>query len=267
MDYKAIIFDIADGVATLTLNRPEVLNSINPQIIEEAQDALAEVDQNENIHALILTGAGRGFCAGADLMALAGIGDGNLPLGERVHKWMGEEFNPLALSLYKLRVPTVAAINGMAVGAGVGLALVTDIAVAARSAKFTQVFAPKLALIPDLGCTWHLPRLIGRARSLALTLLGDKLDAETAAEWGLIWKCVDDEALMDEAGQMAKKLASGPTLALNAVRRALDASQHNDFAAQLDYEREAQRVQAEHGDFMEGVTAFMEKRDPKFAGR
>lgn len=260
---ETLTLSVEDGIALLTLNRPEVLNSINTQLIAEMRDALAEVAANKDARALLLTGAGRGFCAGADLAAQGQRQEG-MSVGQGVAHGMEVGFNPMMRELYALEKPIVAAVNGVTAGGGVGLALAADIVIAGKSASFVQVFGPRLALIPDLGCTWHLPRLVGRARALGLALLGDKLPAETAAEWGLIWKCVEDEALMSEARAVAGKLANGPTNAFREIRKAIDAAGSNDFSSQLDYEREVQGMLGDHPNFSAGVKAFLTKKEPEF---
>jgi len=268
MEYETIKLELTDGVAMLTLNRPDVLNSLNKRIMEEIRDAVATVERNDDTRVLVMTGAGRGFCAGADLTPGNDAAAGQaVSMGERAYRSLDERFNPLVRDIYNLQLPTIAAVNGVAAGAGVGLALVSDIVIAARSATFILVFAPRLGLVPDAGCTWQLPRLVGRARALGMCLLGDKLSAEMAEQWGLIWKCVDDEQLMEETVKVAERLKKGPTKAFYAVRQALDAAQNNDLHAQLDYERDAQRTRAETEDFVEGIFAFMQKREPEFKGR
>jgi len=252
------------GVAVLTLNRPDVLNSMNPQLLDEARAALRMTRDDAAIGALVITGAGRGFCAGADLAAgfkgpdAASVGDG-------VAHGMEIGFNPLIREIAQLPKPVVCAVNGIAAGGGVGLALAGDVVFAARSASFVQVFGPKLALVPDCGVTYFMPRLIGQARTRALALSGDKLSAEQAADWGLIWACVDDAALMDDAMAYAEKLANGPTRAFGDIKQVLDASYDNDLAAQLDLEKETQRRRGNDPNFAEGVSAFMEKRTPHFS--
>lgn len=252
-----------DGIALLTLNRPEVLNSINMELIAEFRAATAEAKADPEARVLVITGAGRGFCAGADLAA-QGQRHAGMNVGEGVAHGMEVAFNPMMRELMEIGKPVIAAVNGTAAGGGVGLALAADIVIAAKSATFIQVFGPRLGLIPDLGTTWALPRLVGRARALALTLTGDRLPAETAAEWGMIWKCVADEALIDEAMALARKLAGGPTNAFGEIRKAIDISERHSFAEQLDYERKVQGRLGDHPNFVEGVTAFLQKREPKF---
>ncbi|PKQ03883.1 MAG: enoyl-CoA hydratase [Alphaproteobacteria bacterium HGW-Alphaproteobacteria-12] len=260
---KTLTLETKDGIALLTLNRPDVLNSIDTTLIADMRSAVAAVADDAEARVLLITGAGRGFCAGADLADPTGREEG-MTIGQGVAHGMTVGFNPMMRELYALPKPIICAVNGVAAGGGVGLALAADIVIAAKSASFVQVFGPRLGLIPDLGCTWHLPRLVGRARALGLTLTGDKLPAETAAEWGLIWKCVADEALMDEARGVAAKLAKGPINAFGEIRRAIDAAGNNDYSAQLDYERDVQGVLGDHPNFAEGVKAFLTKKEPAF---
>lgn len=253
----------SNRIALLTLNRPDVLNSINTQFIEDMRSAVAKVAADGEARVLMITGAGRGFCAGADLAAPTLPTEG-MSTGQGVAHGMTVGFNPMMRELYALQKPIVAAVNGVAAGGGVGLALAADIVIAAKSANFIQVFGPRLGLIPDLGCTWHLPRLVGRARALGLAMTGDKLPAETAAEWGLIWKCVPDDELIAEANGVATKLAKGPTNAFGEIRKAIDAAGNNEFAAQLDYERDVQGMLGDHPNFSEGVKSFLTKKEPAF---
>ena len=265
MGHDLIELEISDGVALLKLNRPQVLNSLNEPLIREIRSGLAAVSADPTARALVLTGAGRGFCAGADLSG--GSMTPNLSLGEVVAESMEEFFNPLVRDLFHLDKPTVAAVNGTAAGGGVGIALNADIALAARSASFRLVFVPKLGIVPDCAASFHLPRVIGRARALGMSILGESLPAERAAEWGLIWSCVDDDKLMDEAMAIAARLAVGPTLAFPQLRRALAAAEHNTLDEQLDLERDTQRILCNSKDFMEGTMAFLQKRKPEFKGR
>ncbi|ABS64860.1 Enoyl-CoA hydratase/isomerase [Parvibaculum lavamentivorans DS-1] len=260
---ETITLETKNGIALLTLNRPEVLNSIDTALIADMRTAVAQVEKDPEARVLLITGAGRGFCAGADLAAQGQRIEG-MSVGQGVAHGMTIGFNPMMREIYALSKPIIAAVNGVAAGGGVGLALVADIVIAAKSASFVQVFGPRLGLIPDLGCTWHLPRLVGRARALALALMGDKLPAETAAEWGLIWKCVDDNSLMSEANAVAAKLANGPTNAFAEIRKAVDTATGNSFSEQLDYERDVQGTLGDHPNFMEGVKAFLTKREPEF---
>ena len=254
-----------DGdVVTVTLNRPERLNAITVELLADLRKAAAEIATDKSIRAAILTGAGRGFCAGADLNAHEAALE-NETRGQRTYGRLVNHFHPTVLAWYELPIPVIAAVNGVAAGAGVSLALTADIVVAARSASFIQVFAPKLGLVPDAGATFHVPRLIGVARAKALALLGDKLSAERAAEWGLIYECVDDPLLIPKVNEMALNFASGPTRAFTAVKRIYN-SPAVTLREQLAVEAHTQGQLADSADFAEGVAAFLQKRTPVFRG-
>jgi 2-(1,2-epoxy-1,2-dihydrophenyl)acetyl-CoA isomerase len=262
MAYATILFELGDGVATLTLNRPDRLNSFNTEMHEEVAAALATVESDAGIRALLLTGAGRGFCAGQDLNLREAAAGGEFDAGAAIDRY----YNPLVRRLKALKKPVIAAVNGPAAGAGANLALACDIVVAARSASFLQAFC-RIGLVPDTGGTWFLPRLAGSARAMGLMLLGEPLPAAQAAEWGLIWKMVEDDKLMAEARALAVKLAQGPTVGLGLTKEALNRSLESTLDAQLDAERDLQRVAARSADFREGVAAFLEKRPARFSGR
>ena len=267
MAYETILIETKDGVATLTLNRPTALNSLNKSLMDDIRAALRALVKDDDVRALIVTGAGRGFCAGADL-SNAGFSDGVArSAGENISHSMEIGYNPLVRDLAGFPKPVVAAVNGVAAGGGVGLALCADVVVAAKSAYFVQVFGPRLGLVPDMGCTWFFPQLLGRARSRALALLGDKLSAEKAAEWGLIWSCVDDDKLMGDVAALASRLAKGPAAAFSEIKRALDAAAFNTLDEQLELERNVQRRLGDLPDFREGVKAFLAKRDPEFKSK
>jgi 2-(1,2-epoxy-1,2-dihydrophenyl)acetyl-CoA isomerase len=261
MDYETILLDIADGAAQLTLNRPDRLNSFTVQMHQDVAHALEQVAKSD-ARVLVLTGAGRGFCAGQDLSdrAVAPGGEG-VDLGESLEK----RYNPLIRRLMTLEMPVICAVNGVAAGAGANIALACDIVIAAKSAKFIQSFA-NIGLIPDSGGTWTLPRLAGQARALGLALTGEPLTAERAEAWGLIWKCVDDDKLADETSALAAKFATAPTKGLAATKKLIRESGGRTLEAQLDVERDAQRALGRTSDYKEGVAAFMEKRPPKFSG-
>ncbi len=252
------------GVATLALNRPEKLNSLNEAMHRELRTALEACARDEGVRAILLTGAGRAICAGEDLgdRAMGDQAAGAPDLGGTLERL----YNPLVRLIRGIEKPVVCAVNGVAAGAGANLALACDIVLAARSASFIQAFAA-IGLVPDSGGTFFLPRLVGEARAKGLTLLGERLSAEQAAEWGLIWRCVDDEELPEEAGALAERLANGPTRGLGLAKRALNASWANGLDAQLDLERDLQREAGRTGDYAEGVRAFLEKRPASFQGR
>jgi 2-(1,2-epoxy-1,2-dihydrophenyl)acetyl-CoA isomerase len=262
MSYETVIFEVDSGIARLTLNRPDKLNSFNIQMHAEVRQALSSIPSS-GARVLVLTGAGRGFCAGQDLGDRAvAPGSQGVDLGESIEN----RYNPLVLALRNLAMPVIAAVNGVAAGAGANIALACDIVIAARSANFVQAFS-KLGLIPDSGGTWFLPRLIGDARAMGLTLLGNKLPAEQAAAWGLIWQCVEDAELAGAVDAMARQFAVAPTRGLAATKNALRRSWQNTFEEQLHLERDVQRELGRSSDYAEGVAAFTEKRSPRFTGR
>ncbi|GEK48701.1 2-(1,2-epoxy-1,2-dihydrophenyl)acetyl-CoA isomerase PaaG [Bisbaumannia pacifica] len=262
MTDQPLHYCVEAGIARLTLNRPDSLNSFNGEMHAAMREALKAVRQDKSVRVLLLTGNGRGFCAGQDLSDRNVAPGAEAPdLGESLEK----RYNPMLRTLRDLPFPTVCAVNGVAAGAGANIALACDIVLAARSASFIQAFC-KIGLIPDSGGTWSLPRLVGMARAKGLAMLGDKLGAEQAEQWGLIWRCVDDEALADEALSLARHLATQPTQGLAYIKRALHASDDNGFDEQLDLERDLQRLAGRTGDYREGVSAFMEKRQPQFKG-
>ena len=259
---QPILVSVEAGVQTITLNRPERLNAFNVEMHQLLRAALTQADDDDAVRAVLLTGAGRGFCAGQDLSERDVGGDAAIDLSVTI----GTHYNPLVRRLRALPKPIVCAVNGVAAGAGANVALACDIVLAARSASFIQAFA-KIGLVPDSGGTWLLPRLAGRARAMGLALLGDRLGAEDAASWGLVWKAVDDDRLMAEAGALARSLAAGPTRAYGLIKRALDASETSTLDAQLDLERDLQREAGFSADYREGVAAFLGKRKPAFKGK
>jgi 2-(1,2-epoxy-1,2-dihydrophenyl)acetyl-CoA isomerase len=262
MSYQTILFEITEGVARLTFNRPDRLNSFNTTMHAEVREALGRIGSSD-ARVLVITGAGRGFCAGQDLSDRAvAPGGAAVDLGESIEK----NYKPLVLALRSLSVPIIAAVNGVAAGAGANIALACDLVIAARSASFVQAFS-KLGLVPDSGGTWSLPRLIGNARAIGLTLLGDKLPAEQAAQWGLIWRCVEDAELTAVVNGLATQLAGAPTRGLARTKQAIYEGWGRTLEQQLDIERDYQRELGYSADYAEGVAAFMEKRPPRFTGR
>lgn len=263
MSGSLVLFASADGVAELTLNRPERLNAFTEAMHRELAAHLDRIEADPSLRAVLLTGAGRGFCAGQDLSERV-MGEGDVPpdLGDTLERL----YNPLVRRIRGLNRPVVCAVNGVAAGAGANLALACDIVLAARSAVFIQAFC-RIGLIPDSGGTWFLPRLVGEARARALALLGESVPAEQAEAWGLIWKAVDDDRLLEEARSLARSLAAGPTRALSLIKQALASSWDNSLDAQLDLERDLQREAGRTADYREGVRAFLQKRPPRFEGR
>jgi 2-(1,2-epoxy-1,2-dihydrophenyl)acetyl-CoA isomerase len=262
MSYQTILFELTGGVARLTFNRPDRLNSFNTTMHAEVREALGRVASTD-ARVLVVTGAGRGFCAGQDLGDRAVAPGGTaVDLGESIEK----NYKPLVLALRSLQVPIIAAVNGVAAGAGANIALACDLVIAARSATFVQAFS-KLGLVPDSGGTWFLPRLIGNARAIGLTLLGEKLPAEQAAQWGLIWRCVEDAELSAVVDGLATQLAAAPTRGLVRTKQALYEGWGRTLEQQLDIERDYQRELGYTADYAEGVAAFTQKRPPQFTGR
>jgi 2-(1,2-epoxy-1,2-dihydrophenyl)acetyl-CoA isomerase len=257
-----VLIEQRTGYRVITLNRPDKLNAFNEAMHQALRKALEEAEADESCRALLLTGAGRGFCTGQDLSdRLAKPGE-SVVLGEAQEAY----YNPLVRKLRSLPFPVVAAVNGVAAGAGANIALACDIVIASLKASFIQSFA-RGGLVPDSGGTWVLPRLVGEARARGLALLAQELPAEKAASWGLIWRAVDGDVLMHEAARICEHFAMAPTQGLALIKRALNASADNSLDAQLDLERELQRAASLTPDYAEGVRAFIEKRKANFTGR
>lgn len=263
MNFENIKFDVAGGIARLTLNRPDKLNSFTEDMHAELRAALDHIQADTSIRVLLLTGAGRAFSAGQDLADRAmQMVDGKMPdIGNVVER----NYKQLVLRLQNLRVPTIAAVNGIAAGAGASVALACDLVVAAKSASFLQAFS-KIGLIPDTGGTWFLPQRVGMARAMGLALLADKLPAEKAADWGLIWECVGDDEFPARIDALARQLAAAPTKALVRTRQAMHAAPGHTLEQQLSFEGGFMRELGWSPDYAEGVKAFMEKRAPNFTG-
>jgi 2-(1,2-epoxy-1,2-dihydrophenyl)acetyl-CoA isomerase len=259
-DFETILYEPADGYAVVRLNRPDKLNAFNDQMHADLRAALDLAESDKDVRALVFTGAGRGFCAGQDL------GDRVLREGEGPRDTgagLEQNYNPLVLRLKGLAMPVISAINGVAAGAGCNFALAADIALAARSARFIQAFV-KIGLTVDCGGSYFLPRSLGAQRAMALAMTGDPIDAEQAAAWGLVWKCVDDDALMDEARGLAARFGAMSSVALDLIKRSINASATNDIASQLALEADLQREAGRAPDYQEGIRAFLEKRPPNF---
>jgi 2-(1,2-epoxy-1,2-dihydrophenyl)acetyl-CoA isomerase len=260
MAYETILFDVADGAARLTLNRPDRLNSFTLAMHGEVADALSKVENDPGVRVLLITGAGRGFCAGQDLS------DPAITPGGDLGGALETSYNPLIRRLMGMEKPVVCAVNGVAAGAGANIAFACDVVLAAKSAKFIQSFS-NIGLVPDSGGTWILPRLAGHARAMGLALTGEPLSAEKAEQWGLLWRAIDDEQLMAEAEKLVSRLAHGPTKGLAAIKLAMRKGWQSDLHTQLDLERDLQRELGRSSDYKEGVAAFSEKRAPKFTGQ
>ena len=251
------------GVLSVTLNRPDKLNAFNPEMHKLLREALERARDDAEVRVVLLTGAGRGFCAGQDLSE-RDVSPDAAPIDLSVS--LGSNYNPLVRRLRALPKPVVCAVNGVAAGAGANIALACDIVLAARSASLVQSFS-QLGLVPDSGGTYFLPRLVGTARAMGLALLSTRLSADEAERWGLIWKAVDDQRLMEEAAQVAAALAAGPTKGYGLIKKAMHASAGNSLDAQLDLERDLQREAGFSEDYREGVAAFMQKRKPSYKGK
>ena len=262
MEQRYILSEARDGVLTLTLNRADVLNSFNRPMVAELTEAIGAAASDASIRAVVLTGAGRAFCAGQDLAeAVPPEGETMPDIGDIV-----EGYNTLILAIRGLEKPVVAAVNGVAAGAGANIAFACDFVIAAESASFIQAFA-KIGLVPDNGGTFFLPRLVGMARATQLAMLAEKLTAAHALEWGMIFRVVPAESLMSNAAEFARMLATQPTRGLGLIKRALNASWENDLASQLAAEAHLQREAGRTADYLEGVRAFQQKRAPQFTGR
>jgi 2-(1,2-epoxy-1,2-dihydrophenyl)acetyl-CoA isomerase len=257
-DFEFILFDVEDGVATLTLNRPEALNALTFEMMGEVRQAMAQVEQDSDIRALVFTAAGRGFCSGQDLK-------NRPPEGSDIVEMYCDTYLGVFNDIRSCRVPVIIAVNGTAAGGGFSLALSGDIIMAAKSAKFIQVFS-RIGLIPDLGSTWLLPRAIGRTRALKIMMTNEPIMADQAMEWGMLADVVDDDQLMSQARALASKLAKGPTRALMETRNMVDEGNDNDFAQQFRRELEVNSVMRDTFDGKEGVNAFLEKRPTSFRG-
>lgn len=261
MEFETVKLDIKDGAARITLNRPDRLNALSTQLLIELHHALRIVyNRKDEVRALMLTGAGRGFSSGADLLAARTIDP------EDPHESLRDYYNPAYQLLKNLGIPTVAAVNGPCAGAGMSLALTCDIVIAARSAYFLSAFV-NIGLVPDAGATWILPNALGYARATGMMLLGEKIPAESAEAWGLIWKCVDDNKLMAEAEATVRKFATGPTKTYGLIRQLIRSAPHNTLPSQMQMESEFQGMVRHTEDVAEARKAFAEKRPPAFKGR
>jgi 2-(1,2-epoxy-1,2-dihydrophenyl)acetyl-CoA isomerase len=267
MTYKAIIVERIEAVVRVTLNRPDSLNALNLQMLRELKEIATSLAADSSVRAVLLTGQGRGFCSGADIVNYDLPMDDTKTLGQNIGGHVRNFYNPAGSAWAALPMPLIVAVNGVAAGAGMSLALAGDIVVAARSARFIQVFAPKLGLVPDVGSTFHLLRLIGSARAKGLAMLGDALPAEKAVAWGLIWECVDDAELQDHCLAMAHKLSKGPTNGFRKTKQLLSQSPCATIDDQMVLEADAQEELAGTADYSEAIAAFSAKRQPAFTGK
>ncbi len=267
-----VLYEVSDGVATVTLNRPESLNSMDNTIMNELHDLASRVRHDDSIRVVVITGSGRAFCSGADLTSLrttAGEGSDSgasgRDIGDYIADNMDDVFHPAIRAIADLPVPTIAKVNGVAAGGGMGLALTCDISVASQSAYFVCTFGPRLGIVPDLGSTWQLAARVGRAKALGIAMLGDRISAEQAEEWGLIWSVFPDEELDGAVDAIASRLKTCSPQAMTRIRNAIDSAPTRGLSDQLDVEREHQRVLSRL-NMAEGVAAFLEKREPDFSG-
>lgn len=263
MDYQNIIAEEKNGVGYLTFNRPKALNSFNVDMHREVAEVLSQWTKNPDVRCVVISGEGRGFCAGQDLGDRVVDPNAEAPdLGYSIETY----YNPLIKTIVNMPKPVICAVNGVAAGAGANIALACDLVIAAKSANFVQAFC-RLGLVPDSAGTWFLPRAVGHARAMGLTLLGDKLPAETAKEWGMIWDVVEDAELKAKVTELAERLAKQPTFGLSLIKKAIHQSSNNTFDEQVLLERDLQRIAGRSEDYREGVQAFMNKREPNFKGR
>ena len=268
MSYETLLVDQSNGLMTITLNRPKVLNAMNPKMLEELTDVTGNAKSDNSVRAVLMTGSGRAFCAGADLgeVNTSQDLDKREAQGARSEEAMLRFFNPTVENIVTMNKPVISAINGVAAGGGMGLALAADLIFAAESAYFVQVFVPQLGIVPDTGSTWTLPRTIGRAKAMGMMLLGEKISAKKAEDWGMIWQSVEDDKLAETAMAAATRLAQMPTYGIGLTKEAVRASSQNSMSEQLAMEAHLNKLGCGSSDFAVGVKAFMDKQRPVFSG-
>jgi 2-(1,2-epoxy-1,2-dihydrophenyl)acetyl-CoA isomerase len=268
MAYSTVKYKIEDGVATIILNKPERYNALGKDILVELHDCVIKSAADDSVKVVLISGAGKAFCAGADISnAPEKNTDALLQQGERAYQGMTQYYNPIIQTIHEMDKPVIAAVNGVTAGYGVSLALCCDMVFAAESASFIQVFVPNLGIVPDGGATWLLPRLTTTARAMGMFLTGEKIKAQQAEDWGMIWKCVPDDELMATAQALATRLSNGPTLGIRSLKIAMNQTHENSLQRHLQLEASLQKVCCGSMDFAEGCMAFGEKRKPKFIGK
>lgn len=265
MAYETLLYEVTDGVLTITMNRPDKLNALTETMLKELQDAFKQAERDKEARVVILTGAGRGFCSGADLAAAMASRNGESAKGY-FRKRLDEIYNPLVMRIRQLPKPVIAAVNGVAAGAGLSLACICDLRIAVESAVFTQAFV-KIGLVPDSGSTWILPRLIGMTRAMDMMITGRKITAKEALEWGLLNQVTEDGHLMEVVGAIATEFAAAPTAAIGYIKRAVNYAAGHTLEQALEYEAQMQEIAGSTADHQEGVAAFLEKRTPSFKGQ
>lgn len=263
MPNATVHYQLALGVATITLDRPDTLNSMTNDFMDDIAMAIRTAEADAEARVVVITGSGRGFCSGADLSQVGGDNADAVAPNDDVTRGMDQHFNPAMRAVKNCQLPVVARINGVAAGGGMGLALACDIGIAARSAFFVATFGPRLGIVPDLGSTWSLPMRAGRARAIGMAMLGDRISADQAADWGLIWQVVDDHELDAAVAAATDILKRSSTEAIRRIRESIDTAAERTFSEQLDLEREHQKVLIPM-NMVEGAAAFLDKREPKF---
>ncbi len=268
MSFKNIEFEVENGLATLILNRPNRLNALSIELLDELLEVLESISKDDEIKVLLLTGKGKGFCAGADItLSLEKTSEALKAQGELSYKLVTTRYNPIVQLIRNMDKPVIGAVNGVAAGYGVSLALACDVVFAAESASFLQVFVPNLGLVPDGGATWLVPRMTTSARAMGMFLSGEKIKAKQAEEWGMIWKCLPDDQFMNAAVELATKLVSGPRVGIRSLKTAMNQTTENSLAEQQELEAKLQKICGATEDFVEGCEAFVEKRKPQFTGK